>query len=60
MITIRSLRKQKARLGLLFLAPIMSGILIFTAGPILFSLLLSFFYWDIFKPMKFAGLANYQ
>ena len=60
MITIRSLRKEKARLGLLFLAPIMSGILIFTAGPILFSLLLSFFYWDIFKPMKFAGLANYQ
>ena len=60
MITIQSLRKQKARLGLLFLAPIMSGILIFTAGPILFSLLLSFFYWDIFKPMKFAGLANYQ
>jgi multiple sugar transport system permease protein len=60
MITIRSLRTEKARLGLLFLAPIMSGILIFTAGPILFSLLLSFFYWDIFKPMKFAGLANYQ
>ena len=60
MITIRSLRKEKARLGLFFLAPIMSGILIFTAGPILFSLLLSFFYWDIFKPMKFAGLANYQ
>ena len=60
MITIRSLRKEKARLGLLFLAPIMSGILIFTAGPILFSLLLSFFHWDIFKPMKFAGLANYQ
>lgn len=60
MITIQSLRKQKARLGLLFLAPIMTGILVFTAGPILFSLLLSFFYWDIFKPMKFAGLANYQ
>ncbi|MBF0290204.1 MAG: sugar ABC transporter permease [SAR324 cluster bacterium] len=59
MVTLQSLRKQKARLGLLFLTPIMTGILVFTAGPILFSLILSFFYWDIFTPMKFAGLDNY-
>lgn len=59
MTAIVSLRRSKAILGYLFVAPTILGILIFTAGPIVFSLLLSFFYWDILTPMKYAGLDNY-
>ena len=60
MIDIRSLRRTKAILGLLFLAPTIIGILVFTAGPIAFSMILSFFYWDVLTPMKFAGVDNYE
>ncbi|MGI9334154.1 MAG: carbohydrate ABC transporter permease [Gammaproteobacteria bacterium] len=60
MLDIESLRRPKAILGVLFLVPTLAGILIFTAGPIAFSVILSFFYWDIFTPMKFAGLDNYE
>ena len=60
MLDIASLKKVKARLGFLFVAPTMLGILAFTAGPILFSFALSFFYWDVLSPMKFAGLSHYD
>ena len=60
MVNIASLRRTKAILGLLFIMPTIIGILVFTAGPIGFSFLLSFFYWDILTPMKFAGLDNYE
>ena len=49
-----------ATLGLLFLAPTIIGILVFTAGPVGFSMILSFFYWDVLTPMKFAGADNYE
>jgi multiple sugar transport system permease protein len=60
MIDIASLRKTKAILGYLFVSPTIIGILIFTAGPIIFSMILSFYYWDILSPMEFAGLAHYE
>ncbi|MBT4355159.1 MAG: sugar ABC transporter permease [Rhodospirillaceae bacterium] len=60
MLEIASLRKAKSRLGFLFVAPTMLGIFAFTAGPILFSFALSFFYWDVLSPMKFAGLSHYD
>lgn len=60
MIDIASLRRTKTILGYLFVAPTMLGILIFTAGPIAFSLILSFFYWDIFSPMEYAGIEHYK
>ena len=49
-----------ATLGLLFLAPTNIGILVFTAGPVGFSMILSFFYWDVLTPMKYAGADNYE
>ena len=59
MINIKTLKNTKSILGLIFVSPLFFGILIFIAGPVLFSFILSFFYWDILKPMKFAGLDNY-
>ncbi|HEY3268821.1 MAG TPA: sugar ABC transporter permease [Armatimonadota bacterium] len=43
-----------------YLSPWIVGFLIFTAGPVLFSLGLSFFKWDVISPAKFVGLGNYQ
>ena len=43
MIDIKSLKKTKSFLGLLFVSPLVLGILIFIAGPVIFSFVLSFF-----------------
>jgi multiple sugar transport system permease protein len=43
----------------LFLLPNFLGFLIFTSLPVLFSLALSFFSWDILTPPRFIGLGNF-
>jgi len=43
-----------------FISPWIIGFLIFTVGPMLFSIGLSFCKWDIFRPAGFVGLNNYQ
>ncbi len=45
-----------------FLSPNLSGFLLFLAGPILASLVLSFTNWNIMKtvPLRFTGLENFQ
>ncbi len=50
-----------ARVGwlALFLAPGLGGLLIFTVGPILASLVLTLFQWDLLTPPRFVGLANF-
>jgi len=45
---------------LFFLGPNFLGFFVFTLGPILASLLLSFFAWDLFSRPSFVGLRNYQ
>jgi ABC-type spermidine/putrescine transport system permease subunit I len=45
--------------GYLFLLPNFLGFLIFTAGPFLAGLILSFYRWDMLSPPQFAGLENY-
>ena len=45
--------------GCLFLLPNLLGFLIFTSLPVLASLGLSFFEWDLFMPPKFVGLHNF-
>ncbi|MDR3242299.1 MAG: sugar ABC transporter permease [Lactobacillaceae bacterium] len=45
---------------LLFLLPSLLGFSIFIAGPILYSLGISFTDWDLLNPMKFVGISNYQ
>ena len=53
--------QRKANItGLLFAAPFLIGFLIFTLYPILSSLVYSFTDFNLFKPMVWVGLDNYQ
>ncbi len=45
--------------GYAFLAPNITGFLIFTLFPVLASLLLAFSKWDILTPIKFVGIKNF-
>ena len=53
-------QRREAWEALLFLSPWIVGFVCFTAGPIVFSLGLSFFKWDAIHPARFAGLSNYR
>ena len=44
----------------LFVSPWVVGFLLFTGGPMVYSLYLSFMHWDLISPAKFAGFANYK
>ncbi|WP_270886582.1 carbohydrate ABC transporter permease [Pedococcus sp. 5OH_020] len=44
----------------LFVSPWMFGFAVFTFGPMVYSLWLSFLNWDLVSPSRFAGLGNYQ
>src|SRR6266545_4114617 len=58
--TLAGMARRKVLLAYLFLLPTILGILVFTAGPVIVSLGLSFFTWDVINPAEFVGLANYQ
>jgi len=56
--------KPRAKLGdlrpaLAFLTPNLFGFILFTAGPVLFSIYLSFTSWDALRPPHWIGLGNY-
>lgn len=53
------MRRRKALMAYLFLLPTMLGILIFTAGPVIFSFGLSLYQWNVFQPAEFIGTRNY-
>jgi multiple sugar transport system permease protein len=44
----------------LFASPWIFGFALFTLGPMIYSLGLSFFNWDLLSPPTFAGISNYQ
>jgi multiple sugar transport system permease protein len=52
--------KQEMRDALIFLSPWIIGFILFTAGPIIASLVLSFCRWDVINPAVWVGLANYR
>jgi ABC-type sugar transport system permease subunit/ABC-type glycerol-3-phosphate transport system substrate-binding protein len=58
-VRLGRLRKGEAVSGFLFISPWLLGFLIFTAGPILVSLFLSFCDYDVLHPAKWVGLGNY-
>ena len=58
--TLASVARRKALMAYLFLLPTIFGILIFTAGPIVASLGLSFYQWNVFQPPVFIGVSNYE
>ncbi|MCE7984242.1 MAG: sugar ABC transporter permease [Caldilinea sp. CFX5] len=51
---------EEARAGLVFVSPFLIGFVIFTAGPLLASLYLSFTYYDVINPAVWTGLDNYR
>lgn len=53
-------QKQEGRASLWFLSPWITGTLVFTVGPMLLSLLMSFTDWDIIQPAKWRGAGNYS
>lgn len=53
-------RQREALQGFAFISPWFIGFLIFTAGPLLASLFLSFTQWGFVDEPKFIGLQNYQ
>lgn len=57
--TLSGRRKREAVMGYLFIAPVLIGLIIFTAGPVLVSLGLSLFKWNVFTPPEFIGLDNF-
>ncbi|MEV6555582.1 sugar ABC transporter permease [Nocardia sp. NPDC051756] len=44
----------------MFVAPNVAAVAVFLLFPLGFSLYLSFHAWDLFRPMRFVGLANYR
>jgi multiple sugar transport system permease protein len=56
----RRFSKRRARAGRMFVAPNLVAVAVFMVFPLGFSLYMSFQNWDIFRPAKFVGLANYH
>ena len=55
-----SLKRAEARAAFGFLSPWIVGFFVFTALPMLASLVLSFTEYDVLRPPRFVGLENYQ
>jgi len=53
------LRKRETIEGWAFIAPLLVGLVFFTAGPVLASLVISFCKYDIFSAPRFVGGRNY-
>ncbi|HEY4553093.1 MAG TPA: sugar ABC transporter permease [Bacillaceae bacterium] len=53
-------RKKEEVQGYLFILPWIAGFIVFTAGPLLFSLFASFTNYNVTSQMDFIGLSNYQ
>jgi multiple sugar transport system permease protein len=56
----RRFSKGRARAGRMFVAPNMTAVAVFMLFPLGFSLYMSLQKWDLFRPAKFVGLANYR
>ena len=56
----RRFSKRRARAGRMFVAPNLTAVAVFMLFPLGFSLYMSVQKWDLFRPAKFVGLANYH
>lgn len=57
--TANRAHRREAAFGWLMIALSALTILVFTAAPIVFTFVLSFFSWDIISPPEFVGLQNF-
>lgn len=53
------LRWREYRDGYLFIAPWLVGFVLFTAGPMIASIVLTFFEWELIVPPRFVGFDNF-
>jgi multiple sugar transport system permease protein len=58
--TLDGIKRQRALLGYLFIAPTIIGLLLFIVGPMISSFAISFFKWNVFRPPEFVGTANFE
>lgn len=58
--TIALMQRQEARNGWLFLSPWLIGMVVFTVGPIIASMVISFTEWNLLDAPKFVGFDNYE
>ncbi|CEG28700.1 carbohydrate ABC transporter permease [Bacillus sp. B-jedd] len=58
-LQIKKPRKWGQMAPYLFIAPWIIGFVVFTIGPLLFSLVISFYDWPIVGEVQFVGLSNY-
>lgn len=58
--TIGNFRKKEERQFYMFISPWLLGFLVFTAGPMLFAIYLSFTRWDVIGSPQWIGLANFK
>ena len=54
------LARHEARVGLLFVAPWIVGLVVFLAYPVIYSFYLSFTEYSIIQPPRWIGLQNYE
>jgi multiple sugar transport system permease protein len=57
--TYSKARKAESRWAYLFLTPWLIGLLVFSSGPMIFSLLMSLADWDLIQSAKWVGIRNY-
>lgn len=55
-----TLQQRELLAALAFISPWIIGFVVFTAGPMIASLVLSFTSYDVLNPPRFIGLDNYQ
>ncbi len=53
-------RRRETRFAWLLILPTVLFVTVFTAAPIVFSFILSFFSYSVIKPAQWVGLANYN
>lgn len=58
-IKYTSREKRESRVAYWFIAPWIVGMLVFTIGPMVLSLMMSFANWDILTPAQWRGAENY-
>lgn len=56
---VQTVKKNNVIAPYLFICPWLIGFIVFTAGPLFMSLIMSFFDWSITKPPAFAAFKNY-
>ncbi|MCL6429423.1 MAG: sugar ABC transporter permease [Anaerolineae bacterium] len=53
-------RRREIALGYLFISPAILGLVVWTVGPLVFSIWLAFQDWDIVSTARFVGLENFR